>query len=192
MGAFGSQPCNVACIRTDVTVCDLQIVFLEKFVFVFLAETQSCVSGLGDYKRDLDRSTQTFYTRDCVWCVREIMGGGTYCACGCRDRVAETGHYRKDCRRRIATAGGVCPPNVRSAASKRYNFKQNPKNSEKRKLALRAANLQAVQDDPTLNQTLKMSTGTSASVSDRTHKTHLFTHRRNHCSHMTHLLFHLT
>jgi len=94
----------------------------------------------------------------------------------------------------------VCPPNFYSAALKDYNFKHNParnlinnpKNSEKRKLALRAANLQAVRDDPTLNHTLKMSTGTSASVSDCTHKTHLFTHRRNRCPHMTDLLSHLT
>ena len=82
----------------------------------------------------------------------------------------------------------MCKPNVRSAAVKRRdikhnpnkNFKHNPKNNplnnpknnKKRKLALRAANLQAVRDDPSLNQTLKMSTGTSASVSDWTHTTH--------------------
>ena len=35
LGAFGSHPCSVACIRTDVTVCDLQIVFLDKYVFGF-------------------------------------------------------------------------------------------------------------------------------------------------------------
>jgi len=99
--------------------------------------------------------------------------------------VAESGHYRKVCRRRIEAAGDVCPKNVSSAAQMRYNFKHkaarnlinnpknnpknNPQNSEKRKLALRAANLQTVLDDPSLNQTLKMSPGASASVSDCTH-----------------------
>jgi len=131
---------------------------------------------------------------------------GANCACGkCNGKVGLAGHYRKACRRRIEAAGGVCPRNVGSAGQMRYNFKHrpartlinnpknnptnnaknnpinNPKNSEKRKLALRVANLQAVLDDPTLNDTLKMSPGTSASVSDCTHKTHLFTHR-----HLTH------
>jgi len=69
----------------------------------------------------------------------------------------------------------------RTARNLINNPKNNPKNSEERKLALRDANLQAVLDDPTLNDTLKMSPGTSASVSDCTHKTHLFTHR-----HLTH------
>jgi len=70
---------------------------------------------------------------------------------------------------------------VRSASARRrdikYNPKKNPKNNpknnpinnpksnKKKKLALRATNLQAVQDDPTILQTHKMSTGTSASVS---------------------------
>jgi len=62
---------------------------------------------------------------------------------------------------------------VRSAAAKRNdatknlknNLKNNLKSNKKKKLALRAANLRAVQDDPTIHQTLKMSTGTSASVS---------------------------
>ena len=71
----------------------------------------------------------------------------------------------------------MCPPNVRSAAAKlrdiknnptknrNNNPKNNPKTAKKNKLALRAANLQAVQDDPTLDKTLKMSTSTSVSVS---------------------------
>ena len=135
--------------------------------------------------------------------------GNSECACGeCDDKVSQVGHYRKACRLRIEAAGGVCPRNVNSAATKRYNLnlrparnlknnpknnlknnplnnpknnpktnaKNNPVNSKKRKLALRAANLQAVLDDPTLNDTLSMSAGTSVSVSDCTHKTHLFTH----------------
>jgi len=43
---------------------------------------------------------------------------------------------------------------------------QPQEQQEEQKLALRAKNLQTVQDDPTLNETLKMSPGTSASVSD--------------------------
>jgi len=100
-----------------------------------------------------------------------------FCACGCLLNVESPGHFRKDCRRRITAAGGFCPRNVRSAAKKRYdiknslkknlkyNPKNNPKSAKKEKLALRAANLKTVQDDPSLNQTLKMTTGTSASVS---------------------------
>jgi len=74
------------------------------------------------------------------------------CACGkCNGQVALSGHYRKACRRRIEAAGGVCPRNVGSAGQKLYNSKHRPamnlknnlKNSEIRKLALRAANLQA-------------------------------------------------
>jgi len=127
--------------------------------------------------------------------ARECMAK---CACGCGAGVEQVGHYRKGCRLRILAAGGVCPRNEASAARKAYNLKHNPakslinnpknsaknnaKASKKRKLALRAANLQAVIDDPTLNQTLKMSPGTSASVSDCTHKTHLFTQRHlTHC-----------
>jgi len=117
----------------------------------------------------------------------------TKCACLCGARVEQVGHYRKGCRERIEASGGFCPPNVISAATKRYNKnrrparnlihnplshpKTNPKNNEKRKLTLRATNLQAVLDDPTLNDTLTMSAGTSAFVSDCTQKTHLFTHR---------------
>ena len=100
---------------------------------------------------------------------------GSYeCACGeCDDKVSQVGHYRKACRLRIEAAGGVCPRNVTTAATKRYNLnirpaktlihntlnnpKNNPVSSKKRKLALRAANLQAVLDDPTLNDTLSMS-----------------------------------
>ena len=59
--------------------------------------------------------------------------------------------------------------NVRCATKKlndsKNNPKNNPKSAKKIKLALRAANLKTVQDDPTLDQTLKMSSGTSASVS---------------------------
>jgi len=100
-----------------------------------------------------------------------------FCACGCLFNVESPGYFRKDCRRRITAAGGFCPRNVRSAAKKRYaikhspkinlknNPKNNPKSANKKKLALRAANLKTVQDDPNLDQTLKMSTGTSASVS---------------------------
>ena len=119
-----------------------------------------------------------------------VVMGTVECACGqCDDTVSRVGHYRKACRLRIEAEGGVCPRNVNSAATKRYNLnlrparnlKNNPtnnsKNSKKRKLALRAANLQAVLDDPTLNDTLTMSAGTSACVFDCTHKTHLFTHR---------------
>ena len=123
-----------------------------------------------------------------MWCVRELMGTETCCACGCGFRVGEVGHYRKVCRLRINAAGGVCPRNVHSAAKKRHNFKHNPtrnliynpinnpknnaKNNKKKQLALRAANLQAVRDDSTLDKTLKMTTGMSASVSDQAHTTH--------------------
>jgi len=99
------------------------------------------------------------------------------CACGCRLIVESPGHFRKDCRRSITATGGFCPRNVRSAAKKRYlimhtpkinlknNPKNNPKSAKKKQLTLRAANLKTVQDDPSLDHTLKMSTGTSASVS---------------------------
>jgi len=76
----------------------------------------------------------------------------------------------------------VCKKNVYSAAAKlradkqnatnntKNNAKNNPKNnpisSKKRKLELLATNLQRVQDDKTLNDTLKMTPGTSASVLD--------------------------
>jgi len=46
------------------------------------------------------------------------------------------------------------------------NAKNNPINSKKRKLDLLAKNLQTVQDDATLDDTLKMTAGTSASVLD--------------------------
>jgi len=92
-----------------------------------------------------------------------------YCACGCGLRVAESGHHRRDCRRRELAAGRLCTPNVTSAAKARGNLKHNPKNNRinnpinnlkknwinnpinalKKKRALRAANLQAVRDDPT-------------------------------------------
>jgi len=126
--------------------------------------------------------------------------GNWACACGeCDDTVRDVGHYRKACRQRIEANGGVCPRNVKSSATKLYNLnirparnlinnpknnpKNNPVNSKQRKNSLRAANIQAVLDDPTLNATLKMSAGTSTSVSDCTHKTHLFTHR-----HLTELI----
>ena len=135
------------------------------------------------YKKQLETAIQPFHAHDYLWCVSEFMPSS--CACGCLVNVGAPGHFRKDCRRRITAAGGVCPPNVRSAAAKRYNvkhrptknlknnpknnlknnIKNNPKSNKKKKLALRAANLQAVQDDPSIHQTLKMSTGTSASVS---------------------------
>ena len=133
-------------------------------------------------KKQMEAAILTFHVHDCLWCVSEFMSSP--CACGCRLKVASVGHFRKDCRRRITAAGRVCKPNVRSASAKRRalkhapnkNFKNNPKNNpkynKKRKLTLRAANLKEVQDDPTLNLTLKMSTGTSASVSDWTHMTH--------------------
>ena len=92
-----------------------------------------------------------------------------FCACGCGLRVAESGYHRKDCRRRELAAGRLCPRNVTSAAHARRNLKHNPKNNPinvlEIKLALRAANLQAVRDDPTILETQKMSPGTSASVS---------------------------
>ena len=129
------------------------------------------MSSLGVYKKDLETAIQPFHAHDYLWCVSEIMPSP--CACGCLVNVAAAGHYRQDCRRRITAAGGVCPPNVRSAAAKRNdatknlknNLKNNLKSNKKKKLALRAANLRAVQDDPTIHQTLKMSTGTSVSVS---------------------------
>ena len=49
----------------------------------------------------------------------------------------------------------------KAAKNTKTNPKNNPKNSEKKKLALRAVNLQAVIDDPSLDQTLIMSPGTS-------------------------------
>jgi len=48
----------------------------------------------------------------------------------------------------------------------KYSAKNNAKRNKKIKLARLAKNLQAVQDDPTLDATLKMTPGTSASVSD--------------------------
>jgi len=42
------------------------------------------------------------------------------------------------------------------------NLKNNPISSKKRKLDLLAKNLQTVQDDPTLEDTVKMTAGTSA------------------------------
>jgi hypothetical protein len=72
----------------------------------------------------------------------------------------------------------VCKKNVYSAATKRHwttqnatnnpknNPKNNPINCKKRKLALSAKNLLMVQDDATLDDTLKMTAGTSASVLD--------------------------
>jgi len=114
--------------------------------------------------------------------------GGSYCACACGSKVAEVGHYRKACRLRIEASGGYCARNVQSAAKKRLNLKHNPKNNpirnpvnnpknnpknnKKKQLALRAANLQAVLDDPTLDKTLTMTTGMSARVCDQAHTTH--------------------
>ena len=105
----------------------------------------------------------------------------SFCACGCGLQVTESGHHRKDCRRRELAAGCVCPRNVTSAAQARCNLKHNPINNPinnsinnrinnpinnlKKKHALRAANLQAVRDDPAILETKKISPGTSASVS---------------------------
>ena len=105
----------------------------------------------------------------------------SFCACGCGLQVAESGYHRRDCRRRELAAGRLCPRNVSSAAHARSNRKHNPKNSPinnpiknpinnpinnlKKKRALRAANLQAVKDDPAILKTQKMSPGTSVSVS---------------------------
>jgi len=99
------------------------------------------------------------------------------CACGCGLNVRLPGDYRRDCRLRECDAGRSCPRNVRSAAQTRrkseqnltsnssHNIINNPKNNLIRKRALRTANLQIVQDDPTILDTKKMSAGMSASVS---------------------------
>ena len=55
-----------------------------------------------------------------------------------------------------------CPPNKSSAAQKARNVKHILKNSLKRKLHNRDANLQAVLDDETISTTV--SDGTSAAV----------------------------
>ena len=105
------------------------------------------------------------------------------CKCLCGRRVRTSGFLHKSCRTRITLAGGVCKKNVYSAVSKltiakhngannpknnaknnpknnpKNNAKNNPINSKKRKLALLAKNLQMVQDDPTLEDTLKMTAG---------------------------------
>ena len=157
------------------TVADVEIVFLAKHKIVLLTKHKlkrnSLVRRLVVYKKELETAVRPFHAHDYLWCVSEFMT--VFCACGCLLNVETTGHFRKDCRRRITAAGGVCPPNVRSAAAKRNdatknlknNLKNNLKSNKKKKLPLRAANLRAVQDDPTIHQTLKMSTGTSASVS---------------------------
>ena len=125
----------------------------------------------------------------CFWQARECIKASWWlhschstlmpasCACRCGRRVEGAGNFHKDCRLRITLAGGVCKPNVRRAADKRrqdkHNPVNNPKNSKKRKLALLAKNLQTVADDATLDETVKMTPGTSAFVSDWTHVTHL-------------------
>jgi len=96
-----------------------------------------------------------------------------FCACGCGLQVAEVGHRRRGCRIRELADGRLCTRNVQSAAQERRNPKNNPKNNLKndpknslaRKLALRAANLQTVIDDPSISTTQMMSSGTRASVS---------------------------
>ena len=92
------------------------------------------------------------------------------CACRCGRRVDGVGNHHKACRLRITLAGGVCKPNVRRASDKlradKHNPKSNPIHNKKRKLDLLANNLQMVQDDATLDDTLKMTAGTSASVLD--------------------------
>ena len=157
----------------------MEIVFLAKHKIVLLTKHKlkrnSLVRRLVVYKKELETAVRPFHAHDYLWCVSEFMT--VFCACGCLVNVESTGHFRKDCCRRITAAGGVCPPNVRRAVKKRYdikhnptknrnnNPKNNPKTAKKIKLALRAANLKTVQDDPSLDQTLKMSTGTIASVS---------------------------
>jgi len=72
-------------------------------------------------KKQLEVAILTFHVHDCLWCVSEFMSPP--CACGCRLKDASVGHFRKDCRRRITAAGGVCKPNVRSASAKRRDIK---------------------------------------------------------------------
>ena len=132
----------------------------RRFEFVFLPEASSCIKA--------------------SWGLHP--GHSTHmsprCACLCGRRVGASGHFHKACRLRITVAGGVWKTNVYSAAAKlrfdknnakynaKNNAKNNPINSKKRKLDLLAKNLQTVQDDATLDDTLKMTAGTSASVLD--------------------------
>ena len=136
----------------------------RRFEFVFLPEASSCIKA--SWVLHPGHSTDM----------------APRCACRCGRRVAASGHFHKTCRIRINAAGGVCKKNVYSAAAKlradkqnatnntKNNAKNNPKNnpisSKKRKLELLATNLQRVQDDKTLNDTLKMTPGTIASVLD--------------------------
>ena len=87
------------------------------------------------------------------------------CACGCGLQVAESGHRRRDCRLRELAAGRLCPRNVTSTVKAHHNLKNNPKHNRIKKRDLRDANLQIVQDDPSILGTKKMSAGISASVS---------------------------
>ena len=53
----------------------------------------------------------------------------TFCACGCGLKVSDSGHRRRDCRRRELVAGRLCPHNVSSTVQSRRNLKHNPKNN---------------------------------------------------------------
>ena len=129
---------------------------MQDFVFLTAPEASSCITA----SRGLHPGYSTHMA--------------PRCACRCGQRVAASGHFHKSCRLRITAAGGVCKKNVHSAATKLRWKKKNTKNnpisnpisSKKRKLDLLAKNLQAVQDDATLDDTLKMTAGTSASVLD--------------------------
>ena len=124
----------------------------RRFEFVFLPEASSCIKA--SWVLHPGHSTDM----------------APRCACRCGQRVAASGHFHKSCRLRITAAGGVCKKNVYSARFKQQNqannpktnLKNNPISSKKRKLALLAKNLQTVQDDTTLEDTLKMTAGTSA------------------------------
>jgi len=87
------------------------------------------VASLIGYKKQLEAAILTFHVHDCLWCVSEFMPPS--CACGCRLRVDWSGNLHKACRRRITAAGGVCKPNVRSAAAKRRGIKHNPNTNSK-------------------------------------------------------------